>query len=163
LDAFGDYLGTSSEAEKWFKARTAADKATWITFVAAFKKCWPPIVIVEKMRAEYEKELLEHKLPSEEVGKKTMHYNRECWMHVAWAAKVLQLAMSAGIKQGMLIIWQVRSKLPDVVKDLLKDEEYNTWADFTMAVMELNGSRLVEQHSKQSQELRTLQADLAQV
>ncbi|KAG2355743.1 hypothetical protein BDR07DRAFT_1425244 [Suillus spraguei] len=166
LDAFGDYLGTSSEAENWFKARPPKDKTSWTVFEEAFKKRWPPIEIVEKTKEEYEKELLDHTLSSEEVGKKTTFHNRECWTHVAWAAKVLQLATSAEIANGSSMIWQVRSKLPDVVKDLLKDEEYKSWADFTKAVTELKGSRLVEkqeQHSKQSQELRALRADLARV
>jgi hypothetical protein len=64
------------------------------------------------------------------------------------------------------MIWQVRSKLPSVVKDLLKDEEYNTWANFTKAVTELKGSRLAEkqeQHISQTQELKALRADLARV
>lgn len=77
-----------------------------------------------------------------------------------------QLATDAGIDQSVSMIWQVRSKLPDVVKDLLKDEEYNTWADFTKAITELKGSRLVEkqeQRLKQSQELKTLCADLAKI
>jgi hypothetical protein len=37
----------------------------------------------------------------------------------------------------MSMIWQVHNKLPDVVKDLLKDEEYKTWTEFTKAVTEL--------------------------
>jgi hypothetical protein len=166
LDAYGDYLGTSSQAETWFKALSSADKLTWTVFVAAFKKRWPPVIIVEKTKAKYERDLLDHVLPSADVGKKTTLYDRECWTHVAWAAKVLQLATSVGIEQSMSMIWQVRSKLPSVVKDLLKDEEYNTWANFTKAVMELKGSRLAEkqeQHISQTQELKALRADLARV
>ncbi|KAG2336559.1 hypothetical protein BDR05DRAFT_896538, partial [Suillus weaverae] len=164
LDAFGDYLGMNSQAERWFKALSSADKITWAAFVAAFEKRWPPIVIAEKTKAEYEKELLDYMLPEREVGKKTTLYDRECWTHVAWAVKALQLATDAGISQSTSMIWQVRSNLPDVVKDLLKDEEYNTWADFTKAVTELKGSRLEEkqaQNLKQLQELKALRADLA--
>jgi hypothetical protein len=166
LEAYGDYLGTSSQAETWFKALTSADKATWTAFVTVFEKRWPPVIIAEKTKAEYERELLEHILPSAEVGKKTTMYDRECWSHVAWAAKTLQFATSAGIEQGTSMIWQVRSKLPDVVKDLLKDKEYKTWTEFTKAVTELKGSRLAEkqeQKTKQAQELTTLRADLARV
>lgn len=42
------------------------------------------------------------------------------------------------------MIWQVCSKLPDVVKDMLKDEEYKTWTEFMKAVTELKGNQLVE-------------------
>ncbi|KAG2031232.1 hypothetical protein BDR03DRAFT_1016265 [Suillus americanus] len=118
LDAFGDYLGTSSQAEVWFKALSSTDKASWPLFVAVFEVHWPPVKIVEKTKAEYEKELLDHVLQSTEVGKKTTLYDRECWSHVAWAAKTLQLATSTGIAQSMSMIWQVRSTLPDIVKDL---------------------------------------------
>jgi hypothetical protein len=166
LDAFGDYLGTSSQAERWFKALASTDKATWATFVTAFEKRWPPIIIVEKMKAKYKKELLEHVLGSGEVGKKTMFYDRECWMHVAWAMKVQQLATDAGIEQSTSMIWQVLSKLLDIVKDLLKDKEYMKWDKFTKAVTDLKGSRLAEkqeQHVKQMQELRALRADLARI
>ncbi|KAG1760236.1 hypothetical protein EDD22DRAFT_781433 [Suillus occidentalis] len=166
LEAYGDYLGTSSQAETWFKALSSTDKTTWAAFVAAFEKRWPPVIIAEKTKAEYERELLEHILSSTEVGKKTTMYDRECWTHVAWAAKTLQLATSAGIEQSTSMIWQVRSKLPDVVKDLLKDEEYKTWTEFTKAVTELKGNRLAEkqeQKTKQAQELTTLRADLARV
>ncbi|KAG1841575.1 hypothetical protein F4604DRAFT_1939384 [Suillus subluteus] len=166
LDAFGDYIGTGSQAERWFKALTSADKATWTAFVTVFEKRWPPVTIAEKTKAEYERELLDHALREEDVGKKTTLYDRECWTHVAWAVKALQLATDAGIDQGTSMIWQVRSKLPDVMKDLLKDEEYKAWADFTKAVMELKGSRLAEkqeQQLKQTQELKVLCADLARV
>ncbi|KAG1717798.1 uncharacterized protein EDB91DRAFT_1005039, partial [Suillus paluster] len=134
LDVFGDYLGTSSQAETWFKNIPVTSKTTWTTFVTVFKAHWPPIKVVEKMNAEYEKELLDHTLQSTEVGKKTMLYDQECWMHVAWAVKTLQLATNAGIAQGTSMIWQVRSMLPDIIKDLLKDEEYKDWAEFTKAV-----------------------------
>ncbi|KAG1865843.1 hypothetical protein DFJ58DRAFT_724236 [Suillus subalutaceus] len=133
LDTFGDYIGTGSQVERWFKALTSIDKATWSTFVTAFEKHWPPVMIAEKTKAEYERELLDHALREGDVGKKTMLYDRECWTHIAWAVKALQLATNAGIDQGTSMIWQVRSKLPDVVKDLLKDEEYKAWADFMKA------------------------------
>ncbi|KAG2051604.1 hypothetical protein BDR06DRAFT_1060927 [Suillus hirtellus] len=150
IDAFGDYLGTSSQVERWFKALTSTDKATWSIFVAVFGGRWPPIMIAEKTKAEYKRELLDHALQEEDVGKKMTLYNRECWTHVAWAAKAQQLATDAGIDQSASMIWQVHSKLPDIVKDLLKDEEYNTWAYFMKAVTELKGSRLAE---KQEQHL----------
>ncbi|KAG2366153.1 hypothetical protein BDR07DRAFT_1480393 [Suillus spraguei] len=62
LDTFGDYLGTNSQAERWFKALPSTDKADWATFMAAFETRWLPVVVAEKTKVEYEKELLEHKL-----------------------------------------------------------------------------------------------------
>lgn len=89
LDAFGDYLGTGSQAEAWFKAIPSANKATWQAFITAFEARWPSVEIVEKTKAEYEKELLDHTLLSADVRKKTTLNDQECWTHVAWAAKTL--------------------------------------------------------------------------
>jgi hypothetical protein len=64
------------------------------------------------------------------------------------------------------MIWQVCNKLPDVVKDLLKDEEYKMWMEFAKAVTELKGSQLAEkqeQKTKQTQELQVLLADFTQI
>ncbi|KAJ8580333.1 hypothetical protein M405DRAFT_890492 [Rhizopogon salebrosus TDB-379] len=166
LDAFGDYLGTSSQAETWFKGLTSMQKASWSTFVSEFGLRWPTIAIAEKTKAEYEKELLDNVLHSTDVGTKATLYDRECWAHVVWAAKTLQLATNAGIAQSTSMIWQVRSTLPDTVKDLLKDEEYTDWAAFTKAVSELNGARLVEkqeQYRQRTQELHALRADLTRI
>jgi hypothetical protein len=99
LDMFGDYLGTGSQAKIWFKALQSVSKTTWPVFVKEFEIHWPPIVIAEKTKAEYEKELLEFLLTDQEVGTRTTLYDRECWTHVAWAAKALQLAMSTGMHQ----------------------------------------------------------------
>ncbi|KAG1853569.1 hypothetical protein C8R48DRAFT_565658, partial [Suillus tomentosus] len=165
LDAFGDYLGTGSEAEVWFKALLqTSQKPGWPAFVAEFESRWPPIVIAEKTKAEYEKELLEHLLPDAVVGTKTTVYDKECWTHVAWAAKALQLATSAGIASSTSMIWQVRGRLPSVIKDLLKDEEYKDWAAFTKEVTDLKSTRLLEkkdQHTKREREVASLRADLA--
>ncbi|KAG1888759.1 hypothetical protein F4604DRAFT_1915803 [Suillus subluteus] len=147
LDAFGDYLGMGSQAEIWFKALQLANKTTWPVCVTAFETCWPPIVIAEKTLAEYEKELLEFLLTDKEVGTRTTLYHRECWTHVAWATKALQLAMSAGIAASTSMIWQVRGKLLSIVKDLLKDTEYMDWAEFTKEVTELKGTWLMEKKS----------------
>lgn len=159
LDVFGDYLRTGSQAEIWFKALPSVDRTIWPRFVTAFERCWPPIVIVEKTKAEYEKELLEFLLTDKEVGMKTTLYDHECWTHVAWATKALQLAMSAGITLSTSIIWQVRGKLLSVMKDLLKDTEYMNWAEFMKEVMELKGTWLMEkkeQHVKQELEVNLL-------
>jgi hypothetical protein len=152
LDAYRDYLGTTSQAEMWFKALPSMEEISWAVFIAVFEKCWPPVVIVEKTIAEYERELLDHVLASADIGKKTMLYDRECWTHIAWAAKTLQLATNVGIENGTSMIWQVRSKLPDVVKDLLKDKEYKTWTEFTKAVMELKGNQLAEKQEQKTKQ-----------
>jgi hypothetical protein len=69
-------------------------------------------------------------------------------MHIVWAAKTLQLESSAGIAQSTSMIWQVPSMLPDIVKDLLKDEDYTNWAELAKVVMDLKGSRLVEKQEQ---------------
>lgn len=166
VEAFGDYLGTGSDTELWFKALTQNSKATWPAFVTAFEDRWPPIVVAEKTKAEYERELMEHLLSDAEVGTKTTLHDRECWMHEAWAAKALQLASRAGIATSSSMIWQVRGRLPSVIKDLLKADEYANWSAFTMEVKDLKGNRVLEkkeQHSKQEHEVNRLRADVARL
>lgn len=97
MDMFSDYLGTGSDAEIWFKVLTQNSKISW-----------PPIIVTEKTKVEYKRELMEHLLSDAEVGMKTTLYNRECWMHEVWAAKALQLALRAGIVASASMIWQVR-------------------------------------------------------
>ncbi|KAG1738816.1 uncharacterized protein EDB91DRAFT_1248976 [Suillus paluster] len=121
----GYYARTGLDTEKWFKALTSNVKTTWILFVNAFESHWPPIIVAEKTKAEHERELLEHLMLDVEVGTKTTLYDRECWTHEAWATKALQLAASAGIVGSTSMIWQVRGRLPSVIKDLLKVECFN--------------------------------------
>lgn len=166
LEAFGDYLSTGSEAEVWFKGLTGTNKTTWVLFVVAFEARWPPITIAKKTKAEYERELLDHRLTDVDVGTKTMLYDQECWAHEAWATKAQQLATSAGIEGSTSMIWQVRGQLPSVVKDLLKDEEYANWEAFTKEVKELKGNRLLEkkeQYIRQEREVNMLRADVARL
>jgi hypothetical protein len=166
LDAFEDYLGTGSEAEIWFKALKSPVTNSWATFVKEFQTRWPPITIAKKTKAEYEKELLDHILRSTDVGTKTVLSGVECWAHVAWAAKALQLASSAEIASSTSMIWQVRSGLPSIIKDMMKEEEYKDWAAFTKAVTELNGARILEKKEervKQEHEVSILRADVARL
>jgi hypothetical protein len=149
LDTFGDYLGTGSQAKIWCKALQSGSKTTWPAFITAFELCWPPIIIVAKTKAEYEKELLEFLLTDKEAGMRTMLYDRECWAHGAWATKAMQLATSTGIAASTLMIWQVRGLLPSIVKDLLKEDEYKDWEAFTKEVKELKGTRLAEKKEQQ--------------
>ncbi|KAG0708675.1 hypothetical protein DFH29DRAFT_870807 [Suillus ampliporus] len=139
LEAFDDCLSTGAEAEVWLKALPTTPKATWSTFITVFELCWPPIIIVEKTKAEYEKELLERLLADAET-------------HITWTAKVLQLATSAGIEASTSMIWQVHGCLPTVIKDLSKDEEYKDWAEFMKNVTELKSTQLLdkkEQYTRQ--------------
>ncbi|KAG1719516.1 uncharacterized protein EDB91DRAFT_1257584 [Suillus paluster] len=166
LEAFGDYLGTGSEAEVWFKGLVTTQTATWMSFVTVFETRWPPIEIAKKMKAEQERELLEHRLTDVDVGTNATLYDRECWSHEAWATKAQQLATSAGIEASTSMIWQVRGGLPNIIKDLLKDDKYKNWAASTKEVKELKGNRLLEkkeQHSKQEHEVTMLCADVAQL
>lgn len=64
------------------------------------------------------------------------------------------------------MIWQVHSTLPDIVKDLLKDEEYTDWAEFAKVVTDLKRSRLVEkqeQHNRQTQEINAWKTDFTRI
>ncbi|KAG1748869.1 uncharacterized protein EDB91DRAFT_1079005 [Suillus paluster] len=74
-EAFGDYLGTGSEVEVWFKGLTMTQTATWTLFIMAFETRWPPMEIAKKTKADQERELLEHRLTDVDMGTKTTLYN----------------------------------------------------------------------------------------
>ncbi|KAG1827698.1 hypothetical protein EV424DRAFT_1345369 [Suillus variegatus] len=137
VEAFGDYLGTGSDTELWFKALMQNSKATWPAFVTAFEDRWPPIVVAEKTKAEYERELMEHLLSDAEVGTKTTLHDRECWT-----------ARSLG-RQGAAVS----------VESWNSNQFFDDMAD-------LKGNRVLEkkeQHSKQEHEVNRLRADVARL
>ncbi|KAG1889502.1 hypothetical protein F4604DRAFT_1915376 [Suillus subluteus] len=156
LDMFSDYLRTSLQAERWFKAIPSKDRATWNAFVAAVREA----MATSKDRREDKSRVQE--------GVVRAHPERRRHREEEDALRQRMLdARSMGNEGIAAHYWmQVGSKLPDIVKDLLKDEEYSKWEEFTKAVTKLKGSQLIEkqeQHLKQAQELRALCTDLARV
>ncbi|KAG1810505.1 hypothetical protein EV424DRAFT_1349891 [Suillus variegatus] len=141
VEVFGDYLGTGSDTELWFKVLTQNLKVTWPAFVTAFEDRWPPIVVAEKTKAEYKRELMEHLLSD--------------------AERVLD-ARSLGHQGAAVSIegWNSNQFFDDMA------DEYANWSTFTTEVKDLKGNRVLEkkeQHSKQEHEVNRLQADVTRL
>ena len=163
IKALEDYLGIGSSAETWYTKLTSTQKTSWAELDKAFKSQWPPIAVATKTREESERELMELKLTDEEVATKTKVGRTETWSHVAWATKAQRLAVDAQISSGSVMIWNVRAQLPEVIKDMLKEDEYKDWAEFTKAVADLKPTKLQErkeQKARRDEEVQRIRTDL---
>ncbi|KAG1729627.1 uncharacterized protein EDB91DRAFT_1252946 [Suillus paluster] len=74
-----------SPAEEWFMSLQATDKATWVTFLAAFKIQWPPPVHVKLTVAQKKERLKSVILKEEDIGVMIEKDRGRDWGHVKWA------------------------------------------------------------------------------
>ncbi|THU98762.1 hypothetical protein K435DRAFT_660183 [Dendrothele bispora CBS 962.96] len=138
IATFKLFCSVGSAADTWFKELGDADKSSMTAFEAAFGTRWPLVEATKKTSAEYEVELLGHKLEEKDVGKKVEVYGREVFTHVAWAEQVRLLVVGAGVDptKASIYLGQVRQNLPDVLQDELKGS-YENWDAYLKAVREL--------------------------
>ncbi|THV05880.1 hypothetical protein K435DRAFT_587056, partial [Dendrothele bispora CBS 962.96] len=139
VSTFQLYCSVGSAADEWFDELTAEQKSSMASFITAFEARWPKVKAAKKTRAEYEVELLGHKLAEEEVGKKVELYGQEVFTHMAWAEKVRELVQGAGvdITTSSIYLGQVRQNMPDALQDELKGE-YASWEEYFKAVKGLS-------------------------
>ena len=144
MAALSNYLGTGLPAEQWYQELMANQPTSWNDLVTAFNTRWPTGRSAKQTSGEYQTELLEHKILEGDVGViKTIEQQRK-WTHVKWAEDAMELATLAGIETGPTLIYQVRKNLPKVIRKQL-DNEYADWATFTMAVMDVDTVKLMEE------------------
>ncbi|KAI6014226.1 hypothetical protein BKA83DRAFT_4061997 [Pisolithus microcarpus] len=157
IAALANYLGMGSPAETWYQDQIVNQVTTWADVTREFNARWPPIESARQMSEEYQTELLEHRLPEEEIGIIKTVGRQKVWMHIKWVEEAMELVRLAGIEKGSTLIWQVKKQLPKAIHRLL-DDEYTTWDKFTKAVKELNMSKLkqereeIEERKKQDEE-----------
>ena len=143
IEALADYMVGGSAVEEWCNALPSDCQLSWDKLRYAFDQRWPPIQRVAKTTKDYEKELLELTLAEEDVGTIKTKSGVQAWTHVIWAEGALALAKLAKVEKSAVLIWQVRERLPEIVRDLL-DEEYTNWETFTGAVKGLSTGKLKE-------------------
>jgi hypothetical protein len=129
IDAFEDYLKTSSVTDEWYTKLSATNKSSWKAFKTAFKTQFPGVEKASKSSMELERELQSLRLKIEDLGKTELVQGTEVYMHVAFTNCALQLAQRAGIDTGANSIWQVQDLLPDIIKDKVGESHAN-WAAF---------------------------------
>ncbi|THU81016.1 hypothetical protein K435DRAFT_694526 [Dendrothele bispora CBS 962.96] len=154
VSTFQLYCSVSSAADEWFDELPEEQKSSMASFVNAFGTRWPKVKAAKKTRAEYEVELLGHKLVEEDVGKKVELYGQEVFTHVAWAEKVRELLQGAGVDSATSSIYlgQVRQNIPDALQDELKGE-YPNWEEYFKAVKSLSADT-VTRISRRLKEVR---------
>ncbi|THU78995.1 hypothetical protein K435DRAFT_811079 [Dendrothele bispora CBS 962.96] len=161
VSSFQLYCSVGSAADEWFDELTLEQKSSMASFIAAFEKRWPKVKAAKKTRAEYEVELLGHKLAEEDVGKKVELYGQEVFTHMAWAEKIRELVQGAGvdITTSSIYLGQVRQNIPDALQDELKGE-YANWEGYLTAVKGLSADT-VTRISRRLQEARTEKQSIA--
>ncbi|KAF8873067.1 hypothetical protein BD779DRAFT_1679411 [Infundibulicybe gibba] len=139
IKILGSCLQSRSEADEWFKENIKDAGSAGRS-------------------AEYQRELQELRLTTEELGKKITYAGAEVYTHIAFAHKILDLAKKAKIVESNSSIWSVRDKLPDIIKEEV-DEEHDTWVDFHDAIKGIRISRIRDGLAKYRQ-LQQLQEQM---
>ncbi|KAG1745382.1 uncharacterized protein EDB91DRAFT_1246249 [Suillus paluster] len=130
----------TSPAEEWFTSLQAMDKATWVTFLAAFKIQWPPPVHAKLMVTQKKECLKSVVLKEEDIGVMIEKDRGWDWGHVKWAKQVAQMAQGFGdVHCHFLDV--VLENTPKVLRDFLADH-YTTWAEFEANMAKTSASQL---------------------
>ena len=146
--AFVDYLGASSQADLWFEDLPQATQESWALLEVAFVA---RITQAKRSEQEIERELLSTLLEEKELGEKVKIGGVDVWSHVAWADKVTILVNEASITSKTTHIWQVRDKLPDAIKDVVKSTHAD-WTAFLQAVRDVDLQHIRDAVSKRKKE-----------
>ncbi|KAG0695492.1 hypothetical protein DFH29DRAFT_880026 [Suillus ampliporus] len=141
INRFELQCAAASPAEEWFTSLQIADKATWTTFLAAFKIRWPPPVHAKLMVAQKKERLKSVILKEEDVGVMIKKDRGRDWGHVKWAKQVAQMAQGFGDTHCHFLD-VVLENTPEVLWDFLADH-YNTWAEFEADMAKTSASQLV--------------------
>lgn len=140
--AFGDYLKTGSTAEEWYED-TTTPKNTFTALEVAFKIRFPDIEKAKKTGVELERELGDLRIRIEELGITEKYAGEDVWTHVAFAERALDLAKRAKIHTSTNTIWQLRDKLPDLIRDKVSENQTD-WTTFCTAIKNIEVSYLRE-------------------
>jgi len=134
--AFVDYLGAGSIADKWFEDLPQDTQDSWTEIQMEFVKRWPRVKQATRSEQELERELLMTVLGEKELGEKVNSGGIEVWTHVAWADKMVALVGEANLSAKTTHIWQVRDKLPEAIKEVVKSTHAD-WTVFLQAVCDV--------------------------
>ncbi|KAG2742835.1 hypothetical protein P692DRAFT_20685198, partial [Suillus brevipes Sb2] len=130
----------ASPAETWFTNLGAADKSSWVLFLAAFRTRWPKPVEVTLTVAQKKDRIRSLVLKDEDIGVMIEEDRGRDWGHVKWAKKVSRMAQGFNDTQCHLLDVVLEST-PEVLRDFLSDH-YATWADFEADVAKVSASQL---------------------
>ncbi|KAG1895070.1 uncharacterized protein F5891DRAFT_1194579 [Suillus fuscotomentosus] len=145
IDRFELQCAAGSMAEVWVRSLTAADKASWSTFAAAFARRWPPPTHITFTLAQQKDRIKAITLKEEDIGRMIEKERGREWGHVKWAKEIERTAQ--GFRDtGCLLMDVVLENTPAILRDLLT-EQYTSWPDFVTDVNRISLSQL--QRTKQ--------------
>ncbi|KAG1739438.1 uncharacterized protein EDB91DRAFT_1248793 [Suillus paluster] len=147
----------ASPAEEWFTSLQAMDKATWVTFLAAFKIRWPPPVHAKLTVTQKKEHLKSVILKEEDIGVMIEKDRGWDWGHVKWAKQVAQMAQGFGDAHCHFLDVVLENTL-EVLRDFLADH-YTTWAEFEADVAKTSASQLMRAKQRIAND-RKLQEDV---
>ncbi|KAG1868311.1 hypothetical protein DFJ58DRAFT_837953 [Suillus subalutaceus] len=113
INRFELQCAAASPAEVWFATLGMAEKASWATFLAAFRTRWPQPPQVTLTVAQKKDQIHALTLKDEDIGVMIEEDRGREWGHIKWARQ-----------------------------DFLSDQ-YTTWADFKTDVAKVSVSQLV--------------------
>jgi len=161
IESFGDHLKYASPADEWF--HELETRTMWKDVEKVFLECFPPVERAKRTETELERELCELRLKVEDLGKKEKYVGEEVYTHVIFAEKALSLAKQAKISNGSNLIWKVHDKLPDIIRQKVK-ETYSMWTEFCAAIKAVEMAHIwdgVKKYQKEKEEKERTEAAIA--
>jgi hypothetical protein len=149
-----------SPADIWLDSIT--DTCTWDELIAKFNGRFPQTNAAERTPAEAEGELMATKLLESKLGQKETMGGAEIYSHIAFARRLLELAIEAEVVDKTTYIAPVRKALPSIIKSAL-DSTYTNWREFTTAIQNIPIDRIndgVDEQKKRDKKIDELTAQL---
>lgn len=156
---FPHYLQADSVADDWYAELTEDDKKTWADIEAAFKKRWPRKKQVKKTAEEYEEEIVDNTLKTEDLAKKEKIAGRDVYSHIAWADRMATIVKGAKLQKTTTHIRQVRKNLPTILREKI-GTGHDDWDDFLKSVRDVDIDYIrdsVERWTKEQKEQKNIE------
>ncbi|KAF8816562.1 hypothetical protein BYT27DRAFT_7248182 [Phlegmacium glaucopus] len=134
---FPNYLQADGVADDWYIDLDNNEKKTWAEIEAAFRKRWPRKKQVKKTVKEYEEEILNQTITTEDLAKKEKVAGREIYSHIAWADKMAKAVKGAKLDKTTTYIRQVRKELLSILQEKV-GTGHEDWDTFLQAVRDVD-------------------------
>ena len=162
---FALFLETDSEAKKWYEDDlTAAEKVDFQALEKAFRARFPHTPKAKRTAAEIERELIEMRLGTDELGSKDAD---GMYTHVTFAEKLVKLARAANIHTTTSSIVTICENLPRIIRQKIAETQKD-WEAFTKAIKDIelahirDGLEDEKERKKDKEKLEQLEARLQQ-
>src|SRR5271168_2609938 len=132
IEAACCWLKTGSPAKTWFN-KTPTPKTKYANFAQAFKTEFKDVEKAEKSAPELEREISEMRIKTEDLGRSEKYRGQDMYTHIIFAEKILDLAKRAKIDNTTSGLFNVRDKLPEVLREKVHEDQAS-WMAFADAI-----------------------------